>query len=260
MTVTNVGTPDWQRGTVGAGKILASLPSTTTTTRVDVPANAQTLVIVDKGGTSITALVVSGVSTNMEYPGMVRTFPAGLGNGNLYLFTVLPGLDSQVDVQVSPGFLGQWYIYSMTATALIDVAELSGIVQPTWTVLNGVTVPTGGWDGSHYEVFSCDSNGRQVPLVPTSSSGAVVLSATGVQVLAAKAAGHNYLFGVDLTNTSGAAVAMSLTIGGVAITSVEVPTGASVTVRLDGYVTNAIVTGVGAAAGTTATLRYAAGP
>ena len=161
MTATpNTGTPDWQRGVVGAGKLLATIAAGTNTATVDVPPNAQTVLISYREFIINPAVTVVGVTSGLSYPGIQRTWQSGLGGDPVFLFSVLPALDAQVVVTWSGVLTVPTYIYSMTATEIVDVPELAGLlVQPVnETDQEGVLIV--GYDGTNYQAVKTDNTGE----------------------------------------------------------------------------------------------------
>lgn len=155
-----VGTPDWQRGIVNAGKVLATVPQGTLTTTVEVPPNTQTLVIAFKNATNITSAQVLGNTTGIQYPGTFRTYLYALGDSNLYLFTVLPALDPSITVTLGSDPGCEWYVYSMANSQTVDVAELSAMSQYNANASYDMALAISGWDGAAYEALLTDTAGH----------------------------------------------------------------------------------------------------
>lgn len=256
----NIGAPDWQRATLGAGKLLATVAATQNETQVVIPPNTATLCVALPTAFTPTDVIVTGVTTGLQYPGVLRPHQSNLGTDSLYMFTILAALDEDVTVYVSPLPGSRWYVYAYPQTAVVDVPLLStvlGYVQSS-DPQNGLVVV--GYDGASYRALSTDTNGRQIPLVPTIGLGESV-GAGYSQLLAAPSSGAWYLFGLDVYSTGSSDNPITLSdTNGNTIAYDNPPTGGeSHTVALQGFRTVGAV-GVNATAAATVTLRYAPGP
>ena len=258
----NIGTPDWQRGTVGAGKLLATVPGTDTSVTVSVPPNAQSLVIVVSYSSPENYVEVKGVTTGRGYTGALRTSDEPPSYGDAwYYFAVSSSLDEQVTVTLAAAPTSDWYVLSETGVTMVDVAELIGVQQYDYNTANsGLAVLGWSWQAKNYSSLVIDSFGRLVPFGPTVGVSKVLAAGT-TQLLAAPGSGEWYLFGLDVEASGGVATSVALVDGaGNTFATVGVATvGDSRSVDLAATVTSSTVS-VTASAAATVTLRYTPGP
>lgn len=257
---SNIGTPDWQRATVSAGKLLASVPSGTSSVTVELPPNAQTIAILLPTSDYATDVTVAGVTTGLQYPVVYRPFTSNLGADIQFFASVMPSLDTSVVVQIAPNPGSEWWVYAMTSTEVVDVPALATVMAYVQVSdpQNGLVVV--GWDGASYHPPRTDTTGRVVIAPPANGHQAAVAAGT-TQLLAAPGSGEWYLYGLDVVASGGVATTCTLTDStGNTIAEVSVPTaGDSKSVDLSGFVTSGSVS-VTATAAATVTLRYAPGP
>ena len=257
----NVGTPDWQRGIVSAGLLIGTASGSQPSITVDIPPNAQTIVVAFTGGGSPTSITCQGVTTGNYYPGAYRKGSASISSRDTYLFMVSSQLDDQVTITPLPNVnYGDWSVYSQSGVNIVDVPEILDLLQIGAAVSSGQGVNIFGSDGVRARIISVDSNGRQVPLVPAVGNKVAVAVGT-TQVVAAPTSGEWYLYGLDVEASGGVATTVTLTDStGNTIAEVSVLTANdSKSVDLSGFVTSGSVS-VTATAAATVTIRYALGP
>ena len=256
-----IGSPDWQRGVVKSEKLLATVAAGVTTATVAVPANVTRLIVAWQGYINATSVEVADATTGMTYPGMQLETSGVASNSYFYEFQVSTVLGDTVNVTINAVLAThQWYVISASDTDIVNVPALSNLVQSWNIATNQVGINALGTDGTDSRILSVDSNGRQVPLVPTAGIDKAVVAGANA-LLAAPASGGNYLFALDVINTSGGANTLTLsdasgnTIGKVALAAAD----PSFTLELQGFrVTTAV--SVNAVAGADVVLRYAPGP
>jgi hypothetical protein len=260
--VPNIGTPDWQRGIVSAGKLLATVPAATTSVTVDVPPNAQTLVVAMTYVTYEAFVKVKGVTTGRQYPGALRPSDVASTYADaFYYFSVSSQVDEQVEVTIAAATPDPWYVFSQSGVTVVDVAELIGVVQYDYNGAEyGLSVLGLSPQLGQYASLEIDENGRLIPFGPTNSTGLLAVPTASGQLLAAPASGNNYLFGADVLSTATLAGTVTLTIGGVAIAAASFAAQGTESIDLDGYVTNGVVDMVASQAGYSVALRYTPGP
>lgn len=257
MTPTNIGTPDWQRGLVNAGKLLETVPGNTGSATVTLTPNTRTLVVVLPSSVAGQAVDVQGTTTDMFYPGTVMVNAADATAGEMFAFTVSPETDDVVTVSCYPvpGFT--WYVYANNATQVVSIAELSKLMAYAGESGKNFGIPMMGFDGTYADRVRVDTSGRLVPLVPSATSGKIAIPAGQVVIVPAPASGYNYLYGSTLTNSTAAAVSIDIIAGGNDLDYVSVPAGASVTLDLNGYAVNVAVFAQAPVVGVDVVLRYA---
>lgn len=257
----NVGTPDWQRGIATPQKLLAAVAGGTGSVIVAVPPNAESLVVFAVGAPGLGTLSAYGEPSNIFYP-IQESFSVHGGNSSGQYFINVSG---QVDTEVlfgwsiAPG--STWYVYSDQAPHISFDPNVGQLVQERDSLLGLWGVLALGSDTVNQHVIETDSHGRLIPLVPTLTTGAVVMTTSPTQLVAAPASGAWYLFGVDFRNDSAArdtpslldSTSAQLTLSGVAA-------GGSDHVDLKGYRTTGKVQIVGLTTSAYVTLRYAPGP
>ena len=256
---SNIGTPDWQRATVSAGKLLASVPSGTSSVTVELPPNAQTIAILLPTSDYATDVTVAGVTTGLQYPVVYRPFTSNLGADIQFFASVMPSLDTSVVVQIAPNPGSEWWVYAMTSTEVVDVPALATVMAYVQVSdpQNGLVVV--GWDGASYHPPRTDTTGRVVIAPPTTGYSAAVPTGT-TQLLAAPSSGEWYLHGLDVQASGGTSVVATLkdSLGStIAVTSV-VTAQDSRSVDLSGFATTGSVS-VTVTAAATVVLRYGSG-
>lgn len=258
--MTNIGTPDWQRGVVTAGKMLASVPAGTGSITVELPPNACTLVVMIPSGSLPNGVDCVGGTTGMYYPGTEMVNAADATAGAMYAFTVSPETDPSVGVQMAPAPTVEWYVYAGNEVTVVSIAEIAKVTAYEGQTGRNHGITVLGNDGSEATLISTDSNGRIIPMVPTESVD-VTLTGASDSLLAAPASGRWYLFGFDVAVATGTAGVVTLSAGGVVIATAQVGTTVNLTdhVDLGGFATGSAVTADGPA-NIAVTLRYAPGP
>lgn len=258
----NVGTPDWQRGIVTAGKLLATIPAGTTTETVTVPPNAQSLAVVLNYVDVQTYVDVKGSTTGRSYSGAWRPSEVPFSYADsFYYFAVASQLDAQVEIRLSTAPTSPWYVFSESGVTLVDVAELVPTLQPD---VNGsyYGITTVGYmaQSQRFSSLSLDGNGRLVTMPPTSGLSKAVAAGT-TQLLALPSGNSWYLYGIDVVASAASVQTVTLIDStGNTIATVSPPaSGESKSVDLGGFYTNGSVS-VTASAAATVTLRYTLGP
>lgn len=118
--MTQVDTPDYQRGVVSAQKLLASVPSGTTAKAVYVPSNTETLVVVATEQNAISAISVTGNMTGVSCPLSSISAPEGSGFSPTWYADVSSVLDNAVTVSITFGVASAWYIYADSGVHMVS--------------------------------------------------------------------------------------------------------------------------------------------
>ena len=258
--MVNVGTPDWQRGIVTAGKLLGAFPYSQTSAVVNIPPNAESLIVVVPGSVSPGTLSAVGVTTSMQYPGTKRLGLGTFSTSSMFLFNVSSSLDAQITLSWSGFAEYDWWAYSDNASMIVDVPGVNALTQSAGYPQIDQGILSMGVEGQTAHVIEVDANGRQIPLVPT--LGKLVTVAAGTtQILAAPTSVHWYLFGIDVSITGGTTTPVTLIdSAGNTIAYDDPPSGGeSHSIDLQGFATLGSVSIV-TTAGATVVLRYAPGP
>ena len=256
-----IGTPDWQRGVVTPNKLLATIPAGTLTYDIDLPANANKIVIARKGSNFTGTITVTGTTSGIEYPGGEIPFANDATAGEFLQFTVLPVVDSKVTLTFAGWTVTtEFYVYTTPDILAVSTPDALYYVnyQGAQNSGSGITM-FGIYDGNNI-IPLFDSHGRQIPLVPTVGDSATVAAGT-TQLVAAPVSDAWYLFGLDVysTGSTNNPVYLKDSLGNT-IAYDNPPTGGeSHTVELQGFRTTGSVSVIATAAATV-TLRYAPGP
>lgn len=194
-----VGTPDWQRGVVSAGKLLATMAAGTSTVTVAVPPNARSLVVCLSYVEQPAFVEVKGTTTGRSYVG--NTFPADIQpaySDSFYVFDVASQLDAEVTISLPAATTDPWYVYSSTATSILSIPDLSAtMANPVYLGSPpGITII--GWDGTpHAQALATDKVGR-LAIMPPTDAVSLPLTVASEQILARSTTGGYYLFGYDV--------------------------------------------------------------
>ncbi|MGH2877781.1 MAG: hypothetical protein ACRDLV_16130 [Solirubrobacteraceae bacterium] len=119
-----VDTPDHQQSTVSAQKLLAEGDDATQKLTVDIPPNAETLIVaLSYGATSETITVTGGTSSILYSGGLIVGSPTS-GFTETWVFDISAPVDDQVivDLGVAPG--ARWYVYADSGVHIVtDLAS-----------------------------------------------------------------------------------------------------------------------------------------
>jgi hypothetical protein len=192
--VSNIGTPDYQRGVVSAQALLATVPANTTTVTVGVPPNAETLIVTAPVAPITPTLYCVGVTTGLRYPGTPIP-PAGAGYpGATYFFDASSALDSQVTFQFLIAPTHEWFVYSDAGVHITaDLSKLANLQGIPYYIPSAPSTAAGDHPPNELSNVVFDS------------------VASGTQILAAPGAGLRYrVFYVTLqANSTGQRMGMS---------------------------------------------------
>jgi hypothetical protein len=238
--INPIDTPDFQRGSFAPSKLIGAFGAGTNVETVNLPANAETVLII-KGSQSLTSVV--GVTTGSSYP-VVQPLP---GDNGFYLVFVAPGADPQVTITWGANAQWTWYVVADAGVRLIADLILEQMAGPG---TGGSLAPSSGlFVGGYvqvginrlFEPFRTDAIGRSytIPGVPATDTGdgppyelkyyAGVLNAgAGVTIIAAPGAGKRIrIFYAKCRTFSGSASTVAATFGGVVMILVASGTTAS---------------------------------
>lgn len=143
MSISNspqFGTPDWQRGSYSAQKLLTVQPATVASVVVDTPANAESIVLaLAPGQVSPIALCV-GQTTGIQYTGMQLYGSDNTYRSDTFIFDVSAAVDSQIQIgfESAPG--AAWWAYADAGVHL--VADMGTRKTPSSAVYTVPTVPS----------------------------------------------------------------------------------------------------------------------
>ena len=202
--MTNVGTPDYQRGVYAPQKLVGSFNAGDNNKIVGVPPNAEILwiVVVAQSGTLASPHAV-GVTTGNYYP--VYRLPAP-SDGEAVQYAVIISMvkDAQVEIEWTAAPATAWFVISDPSSRfVVDLSVSSALGIPSTTPPVNVLV-VGGSDGLYARILATDPGGRLLP-APSGILAAGVVNNAG-QLLPAPAAGTAYwITGVDTFGAGAAA-------------------------------------------------------
>lgn len=259
--VTVVGSPDYQHGITTAQKLLGTFTSAQASATVSVPPNAETIVVMADSATPLTMLSCVGATTGYSYPISVSYLNNGGVNEAQYFINASGQVDAQLVLTWVTAPSAGWSVYSDQAPHVSFDPNLGLLVNERESPLGAWGVLLLGTDTVNQHALETDSNGRQIPLVPTGTTGALAVSAANNLFLAAPPSGAYYLFGLDIRNGAASYTAVVLqTVAQVAYAHANVPVGDSRHIELNGLRVTTQVNAIASQVGATMVLRFAAGP
>lgn len=215
----NYGTPDWQRGFYSAQKLLASVAANVGNVTVNVPPNAESLVINVNGNLTVGKAIVQvhGLGSGIFYnavllPGAANTFSS-------WFTDVSEAIDTQVKVTILPTPTDPWFVYADAGVHL--TADISKLMT-----LQSV----------QYVAPSAPSNiASDRPPVELQIAGGVV--ATGATFLAAPGATNRIrLFGLNIADNGATSISYIIETGnGQLILACAAPGAATLAIPVTGF-------------------------
>lgn len=154
MTLLNVGTPDNQRGVFSPQLEASSLPGTSPTATINLPANTESLLIFAPNNTLNALLSVVGVTTGQDYPPLPYTPFVVHFQSPIYVVPVSPAADPSVTITWA-GNPGQWYV--------IADAAVRTFIDPN--IALALTLSGTTFKGSGFVVLGQEVGGIVVPLL-----------------------------------------------------------------------------------------------
>jgi len=158
--MSNIGTPDWQRGSVSAGTLLASETFPTKSVTLEIPANAYSIGVYCSSTTGITVEVL-GTTTNTQYPGVTRFSESVPVARTWEVFTVAPSADANITVTITGGgTVGDWWVTCGSEISALSVFELVALQQePNVPPVNFGILAIGS-DGTDARILSTNASGQ----------------------------------------------------------------------------------------------------
>lgn len=206
--VTNIGidTPDWQYGIVNPQALLSADDGSHATVIVDIPPNAETLIVALTADLTLPVCGCQGQTTGINYPGVQAVSQWSVFATQSWFFDV----SNTVDEQVSIGFINApgapWFVYADSGVHITaDVSSLGDSIGRRYTLPSIPSTQKG--DHPPYEV--------SVASFANTASGSLVLPAAG--------AGKRYrIFYANLWCTAGLTgwANYTVTVGGANILNV----------------------------------------
>lgn len=171
--MSNIGTPDWQRGVVNAQKLLAVGSVGEQELEITLPANAKTLIIVAPIIGQSPGAKVTGMTTGAIYP--VSTLLAG-GAGDEWQFhyaTISGALDAKVKARLSETPTAKWYIYTDTAQHVELNPVLEGVAGEAENPPPAKALLIAGKDPNYLWPLRVNAQGipYAIPSAPNTASG-----------------------------------------------------------------------------------------
>lgn len=262
-----IDVPDYQQGIYSPQTLLVSVAGAQASVTVPIPINATTLwVLAPHDAALVSSLTVQGVASSEQFPAYkIPAYEASIVTE--YIVPINSANSPTVSITWSNAPTGPWYVVADTSSRFQIEAGMATLIVPPGTTAPPSGLQIGGTDGTNLRAMSTDTHGRQVPLVPTNTTGFVQITANPTTILAAPGSGANYLFGWTLSNDA-AGTAQQIDLDSPAGTTLDdgnIIAGLATDYpkNLNGYRTTSAVTAhgaAGAAAHTFVCVRYAPGP
>ena len=256
-----IGTPDWQRGTVNAQKLIATIPGGTASAVVNLPANTTKIGIAQAGDNFTGTYLVQGNTSGLKYPETLVPGSSSASASSFSQFDVLSMIDTSVTITFS-GFtnLDPFYVYTALDVLAVSTPDLNALIQSENASNSGVGVNVFAVSGGVAVPPLVDSFGRTIPISPLNAAS-LILTAGFTQVLAAPATQNWYLFGYDVApNGAMTAGTVELAAAGTVISMVAVDPTKPTSIDLHGFITSGAVTALYSGTNAQLVLRYAPGP
>ena len=133
--MTNIGTPDYQRGVVSAQALLASVPANTGHVTVGIPPNAESLIVMIKGYHATDQLYCEGVTTGLQYPGSEVLTTGQTDPTQTFIFDVTDVVDNQVTLVCADTPTVPWWVYSDAGVHVtVDMSKLSNYLGQQYVI------------------------------------------------------------------------------------------------------------------------------
>ena len=192
-----VGTPDWQRGVVSAGKLLKVVPANIQSTTVSIPPNAAALFIAMAERLAPNTLAIIGVQTGFLYPLTELPGATPYPYDTFIAAPVLSALDQEVTIVFGVAPTSPWYVVSESTAELVLTGVLDLLISETGQTTNPIGIMALGSDGTYSRALATDSLGHMIPLVPTKAQSTSTTGSSALMI-AAPASGAWYLFGFSV--------------------------------------------------------------
>jgi len=214
-----VGTPDWQRGVVSAGKLLKVVPANIQSTTVPIPPNAAALFVAMAERLAPNTVAIIGVQTGFLYPLTELPGATPYPYDTFIAAPVLSALDQEVTIVFGVAPTSPWYVVSESTAELVLTGVLDLLISETGQTTNpigimalgsdgtysvalatdasGKLVSLVGFDGSYPRALVTDVSGKLIPLVPTETQSTATTGSDALMI-AAPASGAWHLFGFSV--------------------------------------------------------------
>lgn len=172
--MTNIGTPDWQRGIISPQKLLATVPAASKVQTVSLPPNVETLVVVVPEGPKTTEVFVTGVKTGFLYASQVVSYERFGGLSTAYYVEVSQAVDEEVEVELAEASAHDWYIYADAAVHIVHDPSSNAVIGSKGGKAPGEATQVAGTDGTDLRAVRTDPKGTlfTVPVAPSAEGGA----------------------------------------------------------------------------------------
>lgn len=206
--LTNVDTPDYQRGIVNPQSLLATCPAHTQSVTVTVPPNAENIVVTAWGGLTDYDISCAGVTSHFAYAGQILGPTAFINASPTYIFDVSNAFDEQVTITFRTAPIVEWAVYS--DAGVHTVVDLNKFVDGQGNQYVISTIPGSG-NGNH------PTNELSIASVGNVANGTVIVPAPG-------AGNRIRVFDIYLNVTSAASGAnLHDTVSGALLLNVSTP-------------------------------------
>jgi len=157
--VSTPDTPDYQRGVVSAQQLLATVAAGTAEVTVDVPPNAETLIVCVQEYPSSLFIRAVGVTTGVVYPTAFCSTGDGIVTWQAQFFDCSSPLDSKVQITCATAPSQPWYVYSDAAVHVVIDPISANAIGGTGAANPGGTVQVGGTDGTDLRTLRTSEQG-----------------------------------------------------------------------------------------------------
>lgn len=114
-----MGISDYQRGVISAQKLLAQVPANTASVMVNVPVNAETIIVTASGFMSRPTAECKGTGTLYRFAGVNHANSNWITSAPTWIFDVSYAVDPQVTITLSSAPTQPWYVYADAATRVV---------------------------------------------------------------------------------------------------------------------------------------------
>lgn len=171
--MSNVDTPDYQRGSVSAQIIAGSAAAGSHTVTAKVPPNAETLVVMAFNATLEMFALALGTTSGQLYP--VATVPTPNGGGFFMTFycDCSSVVDGEMEIELNPAPTEPWFVYADAGVHLTYDQLLGQLTAGSGVEFPVKALMVGGSNGVGLEPFKTNNKGQQyvIPTVPATDAG-----------------------------------------------------------------------------------------
>jgi len=170
--MTQVDTPDYQRGVVSAQKLLATVADTDTSVTVGVPANAETIVVLAPGSLNPGDFTCKGATSGLDYPATPYGPSVTGADTTSIVFDVSAAVDVQVTITYGFAAAFVWYVYSDSAAHVVTSPYLARTQNQIGSTAPVDGLQVAGTDGADLRALKVNTSGELFHAGPNSAARA----------------------------------------------------------------------------------------